>query len=197
MTHCACIDWARMEGEWGGEHHPRCPNGSEPMRQKIGTAEVIAVNGQPPSRKVRRKQPLTDTAWGASCAVGWAVELRLGCAVVSEANRRGHWAKAHRRATDQKNALHAAWLCSPLVGWSGWGVPVAVTLTHHGPRIDGHDNLPRAFKAIVDALCERLGCDDGDGTVEWKYRQEPSGPGVTVRIESRLQPPHTRILEAK
>lgn len=82
----------------------------------------------------------------------------------SAANLREHWAvrakhaKAHR-LLGRSMAVSNAWL------------PCVVTLTRVAPRkLDG-DNLQRAFKSIRDGIADKLGVDDRDARIEWRYAQ--------------------------
>jgi len=62
----------------------------------------------------------------------------------------------------------------------------SVRLTRVAARLirDEHDNLPGAFKAVVDAVAKWLGVDDGDkDRVRWFYAQEKRSKTNLVRIE--------------
>jgi len=67
-------------------------------------------------------------------------------------------------------------------------LPVAVTITHHGPsEIDGHDNLSVAAKHVTDAVAEWFGVADKDKRISWRYEQERSSRyAVSILIEMRL-----------
>lgn len=151
---------------------------------RVGTATVTTVSG--PKHKPRPNHPTLPT-WGVSSSGWWSIAFRVGCVVVSEANRRGHWAKEHKRKVDQQVAIAAAWLSLPW-HWGKTGLPFRVTLIHHGSTMDG-DNLQRAFKAVRDYIAGLLGVDDGDERVTWQYQQTTEGePGVVVRIEGGGKP---------
>jgi hypothetical protein len=154
------------------------------MAERIGTATVTSSRGIPPLTNqgvARRKRPERSVVVPAG--PDWSVTLTLPCRVVSEANKRGHWAKGQRRKLDQQQAVTLAWNLSPLRAWyAKHGLQVlTVTLKHHGPEMDG-DNLQRAFKAVRDQIAYLLGVDDGDARVRWEYEQEPGEPRVTVTI---------------
>jgi hypothetical protein len=114
----------------------------------------------------------------------WSITLKLPCRVLSEANRRDHWAVAHRRAKQQADALHAALEAAGLTDHRP-PLPLIVTWTRTGRKTLDDDNLQRAFKALRDRLAEWIGCDDGDERITWKYTQRQGTPGVTVMIEPR------------
>jgi hypothetical protein len=103
-----------------------------------------------------------------------------GLRLVSVANRREHWAARHRRGKREAEALGMAWAAAGFAPWRcPW--PVRVTWTRIGGKPLDTDNLTMAFKALRDALAERLGVDDGDTTrIRWRYRQRP-GP-FAVRL---------------
>ena len=54
-------------------------------------------------------------------------------------------------------------------------------------RLDPDDNLPRAFKHILDGACDWLGIDDGDQRVKAVYRQEVGDWGCRIEIEERTR----------
>lgn len=128
-----------------------------------------------------RKRPPRRPA--KKLAAGWAVELALPCVVVSELNRRDHWAVRKRRFDVHRDTFRAVLAEAGLAEW--WPLmPVAVTLTRVGRQpMDAHDGLRSAFKGLVDAVADWLGLDDGDERVEWRYAQEAGTPGVRLRIE--------------
>lgn len=116
--------------------------------------------------------------------------LVLPVKVISEANamsRRGapgHWRerlkRKHAQQQEVKAELHNAMMIRK------FEFPVLVTLTRIGPKkLDKRDNLPRAFKAIVDQIAASLGVDDGEeDKIDWKYEQEPIGVRqYSIRIE--------------
>jgi hypothetical protein len=119
----------------------------------------------------------------AACPA-WAAEFAIPCVVVSEPNRRDHWAVKARRRGEQTAALCAA----VFTAFGGWipPTPCLVTFTRSGPRPMDSDNLAGAFKGLRDSVARWLGVDDGDESkVAWAYRQEKGPAGVRVRIESR------------
>lgn len=103
-----------------------------------------------------------------------ALPLRL----VSEANVREHWTKVARRAKRQRRLAGMAAPRMPL--------PVVVTLTRIGFQAFDTDNLARAFKAIRDGVADRLGVDDNDPGIAWRYAQRRGKPreyGIEITME--------------
>lgn len=118
------------------------------------------------------------------------VTLQLPIRVVSEANRREHWATKARRAKAQRGAAllavraHAPSIVATI------GAPskprLVVTLTRIGVRALDSDNLARAFKAVRDGIADALGIDDGDSRIDWRYEQRRGGVreyAVEIRLE--------------
>ncbi len=65
-----------------------------------------------------------------------------------------------------------------------WG-PVVVVLTRRGKRrLDGHDNLRSAFKAVIDGIADAMGTRDDDPRIEWTYGEQEIGE-YAIRIEVR------------
>lgn len=116
------------------------------------------------------------------------IRLFLPIRIVSEANRREHWAAKAKRAKAHRNAAHLALKAElqkhePLI----W--PVVVTLTRVSPRkLDG-DNLQSGFKAVRDGVADALGLNDGSDSVQWRYEWlksvEPRKHHIAIAIEDR------------
>ena len=103
----------------------------------------------------------------------YKIPLRL----VSVANAREHWTKRARRV---KRERAAALLIQkhPL--------PCIVTIIRHGKRLMDGDNLQAASKGLRDGIADRLGVDDADPRVTWRYIQDKQAYyGVTVTIQDR------------
>jgi hypothetical protein len=100
----------------------------------------------------------------------YKIPLRL----ISAANVREHWTKRARRVKQERKAallIHN----HPL--------PCIVTIIRHGKRLMDGDNLQSAAKGLRDGIADRLGVDDADPRVTWKYAQEKATYyGVTVTI---------------
>lgn len=89
--------------------------------------------------------------------------------IESCANLREHWSKRAKRAKAHRLAAMAVPV-HPL--------PCVVTLTRIGPRELDTDNLAGGFKALRDGIADRLGVDDADPRVTWRYRQQKGPPKV-------------------
>lgn len=125
-------------------------------------------------------------------AVRFAVTLALPVTVVSEMNRRDHWATRRRRFDKQADALVKAiaaldWYSDVLGYRWPFGFPVVVTFTRTHNRGAGmdDDNIRSAFKAIRDAVAEWAGVDDKGPEIEWRYRDQEGKPGVAITIEGQ------------
>ncbi|MCE9567793.1 MAG: hypothetical protein K8U57_37820 [Planctomycetes bacterium] len=149
--------------------------------EKLNSLPSISTTVAPtPPPSPSRKTPTVKTDTPA----GWLIQITLPCRVISEANRRDHWAVAKRRADAQAEALREAIDNAGLTNHRP-PLPVAVTWTRIGKQKLDDDNLARSFKSLRDRLAEWLGIDDGDPRITWRYQQSHGSPGVTVQIESR------------
>lgn len=108
--------------------------------------------------------------------------------IVSEANRRDHWAAKARRVKNQKRMAWEA--CVKRFGRIPTGNRqrnCRITLTRikgKGQRDFDGDNLQSGFKAIRDGIAKYLGVDDGSDRLEWIYQQEKGDGGKgMVRVE--------------
>lgn len=91
--------------------------------------------------------------------VSWSIPIRT----VSALNRREHWAKRAKRVKVERLA---GYISTPHVP-----VPCIVTMTRQGPRSLDDDNLRGALKGIRDGIAQRIGLDDADPKIEWRYGQ--------------------------
>lgn len=113
------------------------------------------------------------------------VPLRL----YSEANKSGHWSSAYKRKKQQKQSV--------ILYLQANYVPrltkrMNIILTRIAPRdLDAQDNLPAAFKHIIDAIASYLipglapGRADGDDRISWTFKQEKGKPktyGIRIQI---------------
>lgn len=115
------------------------------------------------------------------------IERTLPIRTVSEANRRGHWAKHARRTADQRRAVLLAF--RPAILAAKWTLPVRVTIVRIAPRaLDGHDNLCAALKACADGITDALGLkSDRAAGLSFVYGQERGAPktyGVRITLEA-------------
>jgi hypothetical protein len=64
-------------------------------------------------------------------------------------------------------------------------VPCTITITRLGPRKLDDDNLASSAKHVRDGIADKLGVDDGDDRLTWRYSQEKSSTyGVRIKIEA-------------
>lgn len=109
------------------------------------------------------------------------MRVEIPLKTVSLLNVREHW-----RQTANRKAEHRHIVGLYFNGKQRPELPVTVTLTRRSPGVlDAHDNLPSAFKHIVDGLATWLGIDDADPRVTWKYAQQRctrSDFGVIVEV---------------
>lgn len=110
------------------------------------------------------------------------IALELPIKTVSESNVSEHWSKKAQRHKQQQWMIRIAFnqLEEPVQ------LPCTVKLTRLSPRmLDSHDNLPMAFKWIVDQLSECLipqkpgngkGRSDSDPRITWLYDQRKESP---------------------
>lgn len=106
---------------------------------------------------------------------------------VSEGNLFEHWHKATKRHTQQKMLIKLY-----LKEVSAFkDKKIAIKLIRISPRkLDTHDNLPMAFKFIVDAIADlispglKAGRADDSTLIDWKYDQEKGKPKQkSIRVE--------------
>lgn len=106
------------------------------------------------------------------------MRVTLPIRIESVANKREHWAAKARRTKFHRNAalaIPSRFLPEP---------PCTVILTRIAPRKLDSDNLASGFKALRDGIADRLGIDDGDERVTWRYAQEKGKPReYAARVE--------------
>ena len=85
-----------------------------------------------------------------------------------------HWSARSRRAKSHHKAALIV---------EKHPLPCVVTLIRCGTRSLDGDNLQGSLKWVRDAVAARLGVDDADPRVEWRYGQQ-RGRGGIGRIES-------------
>lgn len=108
---------------------------------------------------------------------GLAVIVRLPLKLASLANERAHWSIKARRAKEQRKAACYATFPLKLAP-----PPWIVTITRVGKRKLDSDNLAISAKHVRDGIADRLGMDDGDPRIEWRYQQR-IGKDYAVEIE--------------
>lgn len=86
--------------------------------------------------------------------------------------------REHFRVNAARKALHRRTTSLALMNMKAPPLPCVVTLTRVSPgTLDAHDNLPSAFKHIVDSVASWLGVDDADPQVTWRYAQQKCARG--------------------
>lgn len=94
--------------------------------------------------------------------------------------------REHFRVTAKRKAEHRYVVGMVMHGRPKPALPCVITLTRVAAgTLDAHDNLPSAFKHIVDGLASWLGVDDSDPRVAWRYQQQKckrGAFGVVVEI---------------
>jgi hypothetical protein len=115
-------------------------------------------------------------------------EIFLPIHIVSEANKRGHWAKGHTRAQSQRDAVALVGGMFPPLEQARVVTMVRVYGSRARPMDEG-DNLPRAFKAVRDQVARTLKVDDSArGGVVWLYTQRRTVNPAEVGVVLRFQP---------
>ncbi len=105
-------------------------------------------------------------------------------------NVKEHWATRHKRNKLHQTAVMAT--IKPALREAKMQLPLTITLTKIGGRkMDEHDNLRMAFKAIVDQIafilivCDEMGQNDSDLRLTFLYAQSASKPprrGIQITI---------------
>lgn len=113
------------------------------------------------------------------------IRVEYACHTVSEANQRGHWAKA---ASRKKMQRLAAWAELRAAGDRPGPGLYTVRLTRIAPRRLDDDNAVSSMKATRDGVADWLGINDGSSAVKWEYGQERGAPkqyAVRIEIQAR------------
>lgn len=139
--------------------------------------KILAMAGEPasPQRGVVAPKPVGPARL---TLVVWIP----GLLPRNESNTRGKARAYIARKTATKEAVRAALEGVPVLGWPR---PVPVTLVRvGGRRMDTHENLPVSMKAVADAVCEWLGCDDGDAAAVRIRSRQRAGyeSGTEIRV---------------
>lgn len=120
---------------------------------------------------------------GVHGGIEYRVELSTDLIqVVSEANRRDHWAQRRKRRKAQTDTL-ALLMRNHVPPGPEHPDKYRVTFTRYGYRKMDSDNLAGSFKGLRDWLAAWLGYDDGDDRLIWEYRQEKCKPGIGLLVE--------------
>ncbi len=105
------------------------------------------------------------------------ITLILDIKAANEANHAEPWRKRHARHKGQKKEIFVALLnCKQIIK-----LPCTLRFTRYAPKmLDAHDNLPMAFKWILDSCCaeitgdHRPGLADGNKGFIFQYDQMKS-----------------------
>lgn len=117
------------------------------------------------------------------------VRLTFPAYLVSEANKKDHRQVAATRTRKLRADLGLFLGPKRLPP-----LPVTVRLTRWSPdpqRLDD-DNLARAFKAVRDEVARKLGVNDADPRVSWRYAQ---GGGKRHEVGIDVSPQTWRVLD--
>jgi len=96
------------------------------------------------------------------------IEFILPLRTVSLDNEREHWRVRAKRAAEER--LVARLKCPKIKP------PCTVTLTRVSPRFLDDDNVRGALKSVRDGIADRLGINDRDPRVSWRYEQRRGKP---------------------
>lgn len=99
----------------------------------------------------------------------------------SVANIREHWSGKAKRTKAHRQAAIALMM-------RGVTLPCVVEIIRIGPKPLDTDNLLSACKGLRDGIADRLGVDDADERVTWRYGQERGEYGVRVKFECDTAP---------
>ncbi len=83
---------------------------------------------------------------------------------VSEMNQRTHWSDRAARMKSHRTAARLMVPAHPL--------PCVVTMTRLSSGTLDDDNLRSALKGCRDGIADKLGVDDADPRIVWRYGQE-------------------------
>lgn len=140
----------------------------------------VATPGAVPKR---RRVPIRFVDAGPVAIDGAFVAVDLPLRVVSEGNKRGHWARRAERTKQARGLAQTMLRAHAPAQWDG--SPLAVILTRIAPCKLDDDNLRASLKATRDGVADWLGIDDRDARVRWLYDQERAGVrtyGVRVHV---------------
>lgn len=106
------------------------------------------------------------------------IEVLIPIKTVGGLNAREHWRQRSARVKKERTTAAITTPRFPL--------PCVVTMTRLSSGTLDDDNLQGACKAIRDGIADKLGIDDRDPRVEWRYGQEKCKRGdfgVRVTLE--------------
>ena len=151
---------------------------------KSHAAAVAKLTGKAPA-KGKHVRPLAvriKLVRPLSGSIGETRFMEIPIHTVSEANRRGHWAKHAKRTHLQRYLACGCFdeMLQPFVS-----LPCTVRLIRIAPRLLDDDNLRGALKAVRDGIADSLEVNDNDPRVRWEYAQQKGAPktyGVRVEV---------------
>lgn len=113
--------------------------------------------------------------------------VTIPLAIKTSDNLREHHFARHKRVKMQRGCVLLALPVRKLAAERNWlniKGRILVVLTRISPRrLDSHDNLRSAFKAVVDQLAAQLGVDDRDHRLGFVYQQETGQPAVRIELK--------------
>lgn len=111
-----------------------------------------------------------------------SVQFTIPIRTVTGLNAREHWPARHRRAKQERAAGY--FYCP-----AGITAPCVITMTRVSPATTpaDDDNLAGALKHARDGIADRIGIDDGDARLTWRYAQRRGPWGVDVSVEARTE----------
>ena len=124
----------------------------------------------------------------AAVAPKKSLTVRTGVLTVSEANVHDGLAVGERYQRSKAASREVTLLLGSEFARRGLPRPegpVSVVFCRRGLRTLDDDNLDTALKTVRDATCARIGRDDGDPRLRFRYLQERCGDqdrGVTITL---------------
>lgn len=100
-------------------------------------------------------------------------------------NRREHDAVRAKRVRRERGSVRLAWLA---IGQPKLKLPVLVTFRRFASHPLDVDNLPSAFKAVIDELAAISGVNDRDPRYSFRFTQEKQSMSEPQAIEIEWQP---------
>lgn len=130
---------------------------------------MASITGTDPRRIPVRPVHLVELSYAKDAAGRYVVTMPFR--LESRANYRGHTrSKKHIRATREQRGQTTLFLRSLAKKPE---LPCHIVLVRIAPReLDRHENLPMAFKAVVDGIADWFGINDRDKRLSFEYEQE-------------------------
>src|SRR5688572_24281811 len=132
---------------------------SQHPRRVLSSAQGVAAAG---ACRMTSTSPGEDAGKGADATFDELLRFTFPLRLVS--NAREHWRTHAARVKAERKALHYEWVAAegrPLAP----GETADVLLTRVATKfMDAHENLPHAFKAVVDQIAAELGLPKQDNS---------------------------------